>query len=212
MNNDDKSESRKIEKNRKNGITFDTLAIEEYKALREESLRSAQFISNTVWIGLSGYLLGITSFLFTINIDEKLRTSIYSITLIVLIIESIAASSMYLSEVFKYVRVGSYIRDKKEKLYNKHIKMKVYAMNWESYIKNKRSNLFYIISLSILQLPVIFTILILINSLTKYFFLTKNIYQIIFYCNGLNIVIGILIICDVCIVVAMVIRIKQIEK
>jgi len=37
--------------------SLEDIYIEEYRALRAESLRCAQLISNTSWIGFSGFVL-----------------------------------------------------------------------------------------------------------------------------------------------------------
>jgi hypothetical protein len=122
------------------------LRMEEYKALRAEGLRSAGIIANTVWLGTAQFALtiGVAATCFKKEgVDSYILLLVF---LIVLSIESAAGTFMFLSELGKYVRVGSYIRENIEKVYPG-------VMGWESWIQPKRSIGFPILSIIILQFP-----------------------------------------------------------
>ena len=88
---------------------FERLCVEEYKALRAESLRCGGIISNTIWVGVTQYAVTcITVFI---------RKTDYCVPLLIalLMLESISATAMFLSELFKYSRIGCYLRFKIEK-------------------------------------------------------------------------------------------------
>jgi hypothetical protein len=120
------------------------LHMEEYKALRAEGLRSAGIIANTVWLGTAQFAITIVG--AATYAQKAFSTPIMlPIFLILLSLESMAASFMFLAEFGKYVRVGHYIRVKIEKKYP--------VMEWEHWIQSKRSIIFPIFSITILQLP-----------------------------------------------------------
>lgn len=132
---------------------FERICIEEYKALRAESLRCGGIISNTIWIGVTQYAITCISVL-ALNI--KIYT--FPLLIILLTLESISATVMFLSEVFKYSRIGRYLRCKIEKSFiisNFSELIFREPMGWEHWIQDKRSKTFYAVSLIILQLPVI---------------------------------------------------------
>lgn len=132
---------------------FERICIEEYKALRSESLRCGGIISNTIWVGVTQYAITCISVL-ALNI--KIYT--FPLLIVLLILESISATVMFLSEVFKYSRIGRYLRCKIEKsfiIYDFRELIFREPMGWEHWIQDKRSRTFYAVSLIILQSPVI---------------------------------------------------------
>jgi hypothetical protein len=131
---------------------YERLSIEEYKALRAESLRCAGIISNTVWLGITQFAVTIGAWEIVIKDNIEFRLPLFSL----LMLESLAATCMYLSELFKYVRVGYYISENIEKHFfmtanDKHIIHQ--PLFWENSIKTKRAYLIYWASLFILQMP-----------------------------------------------------------
>ena len=138
---------------------FERLCIEEYKALRAESLRCGGIISNTIWVGVTQYAVTcITVFIRKIDFFVPLLITL-------LMLESIAATAMFLSEVFKYSRIGWYLRFKIEKSFAAKDPMTLefrMPIEWEHWIQDKRSEIFYVASLFALQLPIIISLFILL--------------------------------------------------
>jgi hypothetical protein len=130
------------------------LSMEEYKALRSEGLRSAGIIANTVWLGTTQFALTIIG-AATYAQKVLFNPIMLPIFLILLCLESIAATFMFLSDFEKYVRVGRYIREE--------IETKYPVMHWEHWIQSKRSVVFPIISIIILQLPFLASIVFLLG-------------------------------------------------
>ncbi len=64
-----------------------------------------------------------------------------------LCLEAMAISSMYLSELWKYIRVGAYIREELQ-----------LPTGWERWIERHRAYELYVGSLTLLQLPVLVTV------------------------------------------------------
>jgi hypothetical protein len=166
----DDAEEIKFERQR-----FEQRCMEEYKALRAESIRCAGIISNTVWIGIAQFALTIAASIASGKSSSGTRL----LFLILLSLESIAATSMYLSELWKYVRIGRYIRGKIESQYekiqdfnDKNIKAfdhENVPMFWEHWINSRvagRSKSFTLVSLFILQIP----IMVCIATIFEYFF------------------------------------------
>jgi len=124
----------------------------EFKALRDESLRSAQLLANAVWVAVTGYAVTIgaaAAFLGRAGTggravrEEMLLPAILAL----LCLEAMAISAMYLSELWKYIRVGAYIREE--------LKL---PTHWEQWIEQHRAYELYLGSLMYLQLPVIIAI------------------------------------------------------
>lgn len=131
---------------------FERLCLEEYKALRAESLRCAGIIANTVWLGITQFAITIVAAASFGKDNVVIRFTF----LVLLSVESLAASAMFLSELWKYARIGRYIREKIEKTYiekEDDPSVKTKPMFWENWIKHKRARLLYHISIIILQLP-----------------------------------------------------------
>jgi len=141
---------------------FERLCIEEYKVLRDESLRCAGIMANTIWIGT-------TQFVATVGVAAHYTTGkpfLQLVFLVLLCLESTAASVMFLSELWKYARVGRYIREKVEKLFVPGDIGDVFSqpMYWVNWIKTHRSRLFYVFTLIFLQLPIFIAFIILVVS------------------------------------------------
>jgi hypothetical protein len=76
-----------------------------------------------------------------------------------LCVEAVAISAMYMSELWKYIRVGAYIRDKIEPHFQTGLPGSVdRVMKWEVWIQGHRAKELYYGSLAFLQLPVLFAI------------------------------------------------------
>lgn len=133
----------------------ESLRLAEYKALRDESLRCAQLLSNAVWTAVTGF--GLTAGIGAAFIG---RTSADDAVLIVpgitilLCIQSAAISTIYLSELWKYIRVGYYLRTRIESHFSRAGRDSIPPMYWEHWIENQRARWLYYASLSFLQLPV----------------------------------------------------------
>lgn len=140
---------------------FAKMCLEEYKALRSESQRCAQIFSNTIWIGISGFII-------TIGVSAsvlKEHAGFLPFALLLLSLQAFAASVMFLSELWKYVRIGVYIRDKIETHFlpqQAPINVSEAPMYWEHWLTDKHEKLSYLISLSMLQLPVLFIVYLLL--------------------------------------------------
>src|SRR5437868_8710388 len=89
---------------------FKHLYLEEYRALRAENLRCAQVISNASWIGLSGFMLTIAAGETLLKDHIELLPNATVIIAILISLQAFGASVMFLSETFKYVRIGVYLQ------------------------------------------------------------------------------------------------------
>jgi hypothetical protein len=135
---------------------FEQRRMEEYKALRTETIRCAGIISNAVWIGITQFTLTVAAATNFAKDSPELRL----LFLILISIQAIAATSMFLSELWKYARIGRYIR---EKIESEHKISGAFdflnsPMSWEAWINSKhagRSRVFTLVSLFILQIPII---------------------------------------------------------
>lgn len=134
---------------------FLSLCLEEYKVLRAESVRCMQLISNTIWIGLSGYVITLGAMAAVL----KLYPGFLPLVLILLAMQALSASVMFLAEVRKYARVGLYIREKIEKAFLPADVTDItkIPLCWEHWLSEpgNRTRLFYAVSLMVLQLPVL---------------------------------------------------------
>ena len=144
-------------------IYFNGIVLEEFKALKQESLRLNQDIATIIWIGLSGFIATIGASLVFFNSYNNIGDSLPWIILI-LCLQSFAASAMFSFEIQRYARVGKYIRIKIEKSFFSKDNSDLFKkpLYWEHWIYNKHSTWFYIISTIILQLPIIITLSLLL--------------------------------------------------
>lgn len=129
-------------------LDHDTL-LAEFKALRDESLRCAQLLSNAAWVAVTGYAVTIGAAAAFLGRSGAAGRSVREemllpATLALLCVEAMAISAMYLSELWKYIRVGAYIRE--------HLAL---PTRWEKWIQSHRAYELYIGSLTFLQLPVL---------------------------------------------------------
>jgi hypothetical protein len=146
-----------------------SMLIEEYKALRQESLRSSTILSNTVWISISGFLITIGAFANA----AKDSSAILAWLPLLLSIQSISATSMFLSELWKYGRVGVYIKEKIEKSLMSNEESGDNPLYWEHWISDKRASGYYLSVLLLLQLPVFAAIFIICFSLFGWTFYSQ---------------------------------------
>lgn len=141
---------------------FDEIVLEEFKALKQESLRLNQDIATIVWVGLSGFSAIIAAsfvFLNSANIGDFLP-----LIICILSLQSLALGAMLSFEIQRYARIGKYIRLKIEKFFfskgnDDPSKNPLY---WEHWLNNKHSTWFYFVSGLILQLPIIITAFVLV--------------------------------------------------
>jgi len=140
---------------------FNKIVLEEFKALKQESLRLNQDIANTIWVGLSGFIVTIGASLILLNSNSI--ESFFTWIALILCLQALAAGSMFSFETQRYVRVGTYIRVKIEEHFFHGDGSNPYKnpLYWEHWIINKHSVWFYIISAAILQLPIIITAFLL---------------------------------------------------
>lgn len=131
----------------------ETALLAEYQALRDESLRCAQIISTTLWVGISGFAVTVGAGLAAL----KAHPLVLPLAMSFLCLQALGASTMLLAEVWKYGRVGCYIRKNIEAcLVQREIGSDgKRLLNWEHWINNKRPMWFYVLSLLILQAPVL---------------------------------------------------------
>lgn len=132
---------------------FIEFQLAEYQALRAESERISQFLANAVWVGVTGFSLSIVA-AGTLSESGLSRSRIAQVTLILLLFQSMAITTMYLSELYKYRRVGVYIRTHIEE------RCKLYRTNrvplyWESWIRKKRALILHLSAILFLQTPAI---------------------------------------------------------
>jgi hypothetical protein len=141
---------------------FDEIVLEEFKVLKQESLRLNQDIATIIWVGLSGFSATIAASFVLLN-----STSIVNflpLIICILSLQSLALGAMFSFEVQRYARIGKYIRIKIEKFFflkgnDDPSKNPLY---WEHWLINKRSTWFYFVSGLILQLPIIITAFVLV--------------------------------------------------
>lgn len=140
--------------------------LSEYKALRDESLRCAQLLSNILWVAITGYAVTLgagAAFLGKGDADNRqvLVEFLVPAFALLLCVESIAISAIYLSELWKYIRVGAYIRDHIEPYFRNRFSAATGSppMNWENWIRSHRARAIYLGSLTFLQLPILVTAL-----------------------------------------------------
>jgi hypothetical protein len=152
--------------------------LEEYRALREESLRSTSIISNTIWISTSTLVVTIGGGITILQEHQNLG----SLFLILVSIQSFAGSVMFLSELWKYVRVGYYIRTEIETKFQELSKEeeRKSPIHWEHWIEQRRATFYYLISLFVLLSPALIILclwfLALIDSNSPYDLLKWLIY------------------------------------
>lgn len=150
---------------------FNEIVLEEFKALKQESLHLNQDIAKTIWIGLSGFIATLGAILVFLNYNNITAFSI-GIALI-LCLQALVASSMLSFEIQRYVRVGTYIRVKIEEHFFYEDGSIPYKnpLYWEHWIINKHSVWFYIISTVVLQLPIIIiTVFLILPEKSLYIF------------------------------------------
>jgi hypothetical protein len=139
------------------------LLVEEYKALRAESLRCAQTVATTVWVGITGFLITSGAAVGAARFVQD-HNALLQVSLIVLILQAFGASIMFLSEYWKFVRIGVYIRTKIEEQFETDVggfaerdggETKTWRpMDWEHWIQGKRRAAWFpLASLFTLQLP-----------------------------------------------------------
>lgn len=139
------------------------LIIEEYKALRAESLRCAQTVATTVWVGITGFFITAGAAVAATRFIRE-YDSLLLVTLILLVLQSFGASVMFLSDYWRFIRIGIYIRTKIEEQFESKIEevsedlerqvTTWRPIGWEHWIRGKRrAGWFPLASLFVLQLP-----------------------------------------------------------
>ncbi len=130
--------------------------LEEYRALRAESLQCAQIATNTTWIGFSAFVVTVGG---AAAVVDKVHAAAGVAALLVLV-QSVVASVVYLSELWKYARIGRYIRYKLESPLISADHPEASPLFWEHWIANQRASWVYVFSLATLQLPVLSFLLV----------------------------------------------------
>jgi hypothetical protein len=123
-----------------------------YEALRAESDRIAQLLSNAVWAGITGF--GLTLAGAAALADKVITPLIVPSAALLLCIQSLAISTVYASELWKYIRVGTYIRVYIEPYFQILCGGVTAPMRWESWIVKHRARALHTAALLFLQGPV----------------------------------------------------------
>lgn len=169
------------------------LIIEEYKALRAESLRCAQTVATTVWVGITGFLVTAGASVAATRFVRE-YDSLLLVTLILLVLQAFGASIMFLSDYWRFIRIGIYIRIKIEEQFETRFEETSKDLGaqantwrpigWEHWIRGKRrAGWFPLASLFVLQLPAVTTFVLAlaaalaaipgVNELTSHLLLVK---------------------------------------
>jgi len=138
------------------------LILAEYQTLRAESDRISQFLANAVWVGITGFALSIVA-AGTLTEAGLSRARVIQVILILVLFQSMAITTMYLSELYKYKRVGVYIRTRIEDRYG-HYGPKKRPLYWENWIVIRRAKILHLSAIAFLQAPVVATLLLLADA------------------------------------------------
>jgi hypothetical protein len=139
---------------------INALVLAEYQTLRAESDRISQFLANAVWAGITGFALSIVA-AGTLTETGLPRARVIQAILILLLFQSMAITTMYLSELYKYKRVGVYIRTRIEDRY-KHYGSNRRPLYWENWIGNRRARILHLSAIAFLQAPAVATTFLLL--------------------------------------------------
>lgn len=140
-----------------------SIRLAEYVALRAESDRSAQLLSNAVWIGVTGFGLTLAG-AGAASTNGLVPVTIPAVALL-LIVQATAITTLYASELWKYIRVGAYIRICIEGHFGRP-GVAPGPMYWETWINTHRARALHIAALAFLQAPVlVVSVLLLVVSL-----------------------------------------------
>ena len=167
------------------------IILEEYKSLRVEGLKCYQGIVNCVWISLSAYIFTILAATASVGTilakgDGHAKQSIliiFEVAMSLILIQGAAAKVMYFKNLWKYKRLGEYIKNKIEiKFYDEDAKTlrEQYPLYWEHWVSDKRLRFFYYVDIALLLMPSIIFLF--------YFFYSNDIKSLvttIAHCNNL---------------------------
>lgn len=139
--------------------TDDDVRLKEYEALRSESDRSAQLLSNAVLTGVTGFgltLAGAGAFCSSNNPSPLLVPTVA----LLLCVQALASSAVYASELWKYARVGTYIRVRIEGHFRTGNNSSP-PLHWETWISDpkQRARSLHLASLFLLQAPFVLVFL-----------------------------------------------------
>ena len=135
----------------------DEVRLAEYEALRTESDRISQLLSNAVWAGITAFGLTIAGAAALVEKDSTPPLIVPCVALL-LCIQSTAITVVYASELWKYIRVGSYVRKYIEFYFRRKYANTSPPMQWESWIAGHRARSLHIASLVFLQMPILLTL------------------------------------------------------
>jgi len=138
------------------------LILAEYQTLRAESDRISQFLANAVWVGITGFALSIVA-AGTLTEAGLSRARVIQAILVLVLFQSTAITTMYLSELYKYKRVGVYIRTRIEDRYS-YYGPKRQPLYWENWIVNGRAKILHLSAIAFLQAPAAATFLLLAEA------------------------------------------------
>ncbi|MFA5908524.1 MAG: hypothetical protein WC815_07100 [Vicinamibacterales bacterium] len=133
--------------------SVDHARLAEYEALRAESDRSAQLLSNAVWAGVTGFGLTLAG-AAAVAANGPMPPLVVPAVALLLSIQSLAMTTVYASELWKYIRVGTYIREYIEPYFRLRAESSAPPMQWESWIAKHRATLLHISALLFLQGPI----------------------------------------------------------
>ncbi len=133
----------------------DAARIAEYTGLRAESDRSAQLLSNAVWIAVTGF--GLTLAGAAAASTNGVQPVLVPSVALLLSIQSVAITTLYASELWKYIRVGTYIRVYIEGYFRRQGDHRMPPMHWETWIVAHRALTLHIAAVVFLQVPVVVT-------------------------------------------------------
>lgn len=124
-------------------------------------------MATTVWVGITGFLVTAGAAVAATRFVREYDTLLL-VTLILLVLQAFGASIMFLSEYWRFIRVGIYIRTKIEGQFETKVgemsedlgtQVNTWRpIGWEHWIQGKqRAGWFPLASLFVLQLPAITT-------------------------------------------------------
>jgi hypothetical protein len=139
---------------------FEKIRLEEYKALRSESLALARSLNTTVWAGTGAFIVTVAV--------SVLAAGQPNIGLVVLALCALSGvgTVLYLGQLLKYVRIGVYIRSRIEAAFSAtYVSPPLF---WEHWIASAKTRTIYLVSLLVLLLPPLcITLLIPISFIAR---------------------------------------------
>lgn len=139
--------------------------IAEYKTLRDESHQISSLLSNAIWLAITGYSLS-TAAAATFSRGHVPNIFVVQIITTLFVIQSTAITIVYMSELWRYVRIGYYIKKYIEPLLRFDGASPPF---WELWVSGQRVNILYYTTIIFLQSPVIAVIMLLLAGWSNFF-------------------------------------------